>query len=107
MREALPMTSPLPAPGASPDFFPARMLNEFAYCARLCYLEWVQGEFSDSVHMVEGRFHHRSVDHAHQCQKPATAEAKYEQDQVVIIDLGPSEGREVKEVHAIGRPVVS
>lgn len=27
----------------------------------------------------------------------------HEQDQVVIIDLGPSEGREVKEIQAIGR----
>ncbi len=29
----------------------------------------------------------------------------HEQDQVVIIDLGPSEGREVKEIEAIGRPM--
>ncbi len=29
----------------------------------------------------------------------------HEQDQVVIIDLGPWEGREVKEIQAIGRPM--
>ena len=29
-----------------PDLIPARMLNEFAYCPRLSYLEWVQGEFA-------------------------------------------------------------
>ncbi len=29
----------------------------------------------------------------------------HEQDQVVIIDLGPSEGREIKEIQAIGRPM--
>ena len=29
----------------------------------------------------------------------------HEQDQVVIIDLGPSEGREAKEIQAIGRPI--
>lgn len=29
----------------------------------------------------------------------------HEQDQVVIIDLGASEGREVKEIQAIGRPM--
>jgi hypothetical protein len=28
---------------------PARMLNEFTYCPRLAYLEWVQGEFVDSA----------------------------------------------------------
>lgn len=41
---------------------PVRMLNEFAYCPRLAYLEWVQGEFADSADTVEGRFHHRRVD---------------------------------------------
>ena len=29
----------------------------------------------------------------------------HEEDQVVIIDLGLSEGREVKEIQAIGRPM--
>jgi CRISPR-associated protein Cas2 len=29
----------------------------------------------------------------------------HEQDQVVFIDLGPTEGREVKEIQAIGRPM--
>lgn len=42
---------------------PARILNEFAYCPRLAYLEWVQGEFEDSVDTVEGRFRHRRVNH--------------------------------------------
>ena len=40
------------------------MLNEYAYCPRLAYLEWVQGEFADSVDTVEGRFQHRRVDRA-------------------------------------------
>ena len=47
---------------ALPELVPARMLNEYAYCARLAYLEWVQGEFADSVDTVEGRFQHRRVD---------------------------------------------
>lgn len=41
---------------------PARMLNEYVYCPRLFYLEWVQGEWQDSADTVEGRFHHRTVD---------------------------------------------
>jgi CRISPR-associated protein Cas1 len=41
---------------------PVRMLNEFAYCPRLAYLEWVQSEFADSADTVEGRLHHRRVD---------------------------------------------
>ena len=47
---------------AVPELVPARMLNEFAYCPRLCYLEWVQGEFAHSADTVDGRFQHRRVD---------------------------------------------
>jgi CRISPR-associated protein Cas1 len=46
----------------SPDLVPARILNEFAYCPRLAYIEWVQGEFADSADTVEGRHQHRRVD---------------------------------------------
>lgn len=49
---------------SSPELIPARMLNEFAYCPRLCYIEWVQGEFLDSADTVDGRFQHRRVDKA-------------------------------------------
>jgi CRISPR-associated protein Cas1 len=38
------------------------MLNEFTYCPRLFYLEWVQGEFVDNHYTVEGRTAHRRVD---------------------------------------------
>lgn len=38
------------------------MLNEFAYCPRLAYLEWVQGDFADSVDTVDGRYQHQRVD---------------------------------------------
>jgi CRISPR-associated protein Cas1 len=45
-----------------PDCVPARMVNEFAYCPRLAYLEWVQGDFEDSADTAEGRYKHRVVD---------------------------------------------
>jgi CRISP-associated protein Cas1 len=45
-----------------PDLIPASMLNAFAYCPRLCYIQWVQGEFQDSAETVDGRFQHRWVD---------------------------------------------
>ena len=45
-----------------PDLVPALMLNEYAYCPRLAYLEWVQGEFADSPDTLDGRFQHRRVD---------------------------------------------
>ncbi len=45
-----------------PELLPARMLNEFTYCPRLFYLEWVQGEFSDSADTLDGHRVHRRVD---------------------------------------------
>jgi len=48
----------------SSELIPARMLNEFAYCPRLCYMEWVQGEFAHSADTLDGRFQHRRVDRA-------------------------------------------
>jgi CRISPR-associated protein Cas1 len=48
-----------------PPLVPARMLNEHAYCPRLAYLEWVQGDFADSVDTVDGRYQHRRVDKEH------------------------------------------
>jgi CRISPR-associated protein Cas4 len=38
------------------------MVNEYVYCPRLAYLEWVQGEWADSADTVEGRWTHRRVD---------------------------------------------
>ena len=69
---------------AGPDLIPARMLNEFAYCPRLAYLEWVQGEFEDSADTVEGRFHHRRVDEAEPKRAPGP-EAEGSEDEPRIV----------------------
>src|SRR5882724_7925494 len=55
---------PLPPPPLRPDqpYLPARMVNEFQYCPRLAYLEWVQGEWAESADTVEGRAVHKRVD---------------------------------------------
>jgi CRISP-associated protein Cas1 len=55
---------PLPFPELSGDMplLPARMVNEYEYCPRLAYLEWVQGEWAESADTVEGTYRHRRVD---------------------------------------------
>jgi CRISPR-associated protein Cas1 len=53
---------PMVDAGAVPDLLPARMLNEFAYCPRLFFLEWVQQQWADSADTAEGSYHHRRVD---------------------------------------------
>lgn len=46
----------------SVEQIPARMINEFAYCPRLFYLEHVQGEWAHNADTLDGRFVHRRVD---------------------------------------------
>ena len=77
---------------ATLELVPARMLNEYAYCPRLAYLEWVQGEFEDSVDTVEGRFQHRRVDRPSGTLpvRPADGAA----------DLSDDEGDEHETIHA-------
>ena len=58
-----------------PDFLPARMVNEFVYCPRLAYLEWVQGEWDDNLDTIQGRFVHRRVDQEPATDVPAPEEA--------------------------------
>lgn len=41
---------------------PARIVNQFTYCPRLAYLEWVQKEWADNLYTQEGSWAHRRVD---------------------------------------------
>ncbi len=55
-----PLTGPAPDP--LPDYLPARMLNEFVYCPRLFYYEWVEGLFAHNRETVEGALRHAKLD---------------------------------------------
>ncbi len=44
------------------EWLPVRMLNEFVYCPRLFYYEFVQGEFKESADTLDGKFKHDRVD---------------------------------------------
>jgi CRISPR-associated endonuclease Cas1/CRISPR-associated protein Cas4 len=54
----------LPAPPATAEtpLVPVRMVNEWVYCPRLAYLEWVDGEWADSGDTEEGKRAHVRVD---------------------------------------------
>jgi len=45
-----------------PELVPARMLNEYAYCPRLFFLEWVDQLWASSYDTAEGDRQHRRVD---------------------------------------------
>ena len=63
----------LPAPAATGDtpLVPVRMVNEWVYCPRLAFLEWVDGEWADFGDTEEGRRAHVRVD----CGRRKTARA--------------------------------
>ena len=89
---------------------PARILNEFVYCPRLAYLEWVQKEWEHSSDTVEGRHVHRRVDQAggtlpapeEGADEPTVARSvelsSVRLDLVAKIDLVEAEGGEVTPV---------
>src|ERR1019366_10719659 len=71
--KALPLASARPgSPGKTatslpnqlelPDYLPARMLNEFVYCPRLFFYEWVEGVFAPSADTVEGELRHEKLE---------------------------------------------
>jgi CRISPR-associated protein Cas1 len=49
-------------PRALPDYLPARMLNEFVYCPRLFFYEWVEGLFAQSSDTIEGELRHEKLE---------------------------------------------
>ena len=66
LAESEPVQTALRLPPLRHDrnapLIPVRILNEYVYCPRLAYLEWVQKEWEDSSDTVEGRHVHRKVD---------------------------------------------
>ena len=48
--------------GAEPQPIPARMLNEYVYCPRLFYYEFVEGVFVESADTLRGDALHQRVD---------------------------------------------
>lgn len=58
----IPARATLRRPVSLPDYLPARMLNEFVYCPRLFFYEWVDGVFRHSSDTEDGAFKHERHD---------------------------------------------
>lgn len=58
------LSLPLAAPPVAADvpLVPARMVNEWVYCPRLAYLEWVEGEWAETADTAEGARAHARTD---------------------------------------------
>lgn len=80
---------------AEPQQIPARMLNEFVYCQRLFYYEFVEGVFVESVDTLRGGAIHQRVDSGNGAlpaakKKPKT-EKKTESEAVATVDAASKE----------------
>jgi len=62
MPEQRELLLSFPELSAEIPYIPVRMVNEYVYCPRLAYLEWVQGEFAHNADTVEGSITHKRVD---------------------------------------------
>ena len=57
----IPAKAQIRRPVDLPDLLPARMLNEFVYCPRLFFYEWVDGVFRHSSDTVDGAQRHEDA----------------------------------------------
>ena len=60
--QPIPAKASLRRPVELPEYLPARMLNEFVYCPRLFFYEWVEGVFRHSSDTVDGAQKHQKGD---------------------------------------------
>ena len=73
-----------------PDLIPVRMLTQYAYCKRLAYMEWVQGEFEYNADVADGKYQHRKVDRPSGRKKmeQGNADEKIHARSVMLSDAG-------------------
>lgn len=57
----IPAKASLRRPVALPAYLPARMVNEYVYCPRLFFYEWVEGVFAHSADTVQGALRHETL----------------------------------------------
>jgi CRISPR-associated protein Cas1 len=57
-----PLAARRQPPAELPEYFPARMVNEFVYCPRLFFYEWVEQVFAHSPDTLEGAFRHEKLE---------------------------------------------
>src|SRR6266511_868700 len=65
-----------------PQQIPARMLNEFVYCHRLFFYEFVEGVFVESTDTLRGSVLHQRVDSGNGALPAAKKKAKAEKKKV-------------------------
>ena len=108
-EEAEPPRSATPLTEVTlPDYLPARMLNEFVYCPRLFFYEWVESVFAHNTDTVEGELRHEKLETRADALPPPESETEIHSRSVMLssethrliarIDLVEGEGGAVVPV---------
>lgn len=84
-----------PKPDDATSVLPVRMLNEFVYCPRLFYYEFVEGLFVHNADTLHGRSLHTRVDNGSGAMPPAVRQ------QTSVADVGNGDGKPVVEEEVI------
>ena len=98
-----------------PQYLPARMVNEYVYCPRLFYYEWVDGLFAHNADTIEGKARHKKMESKSDPLKPAGTDEPVHSRSVELssdrygviakIDLIEGDGDSVRPVeYKKGRP---
>jgi CRISPR-associated protein Cas1 len=83
-----------------PDYLPARMVNEFVYCPRLFFYEWVEGLFQHSVDTLEGKIQHERID-ARTTELPEPGEAGAEAIHARSVTLSSEQLRVIARIDLV------
>ncbi|HET9949681.1 MAG TPA: CRISPR-associated endonuclease Cas1, partial [Longimicrobiales bacterium] len=113
----IPARAALRRPVPLPAYLPARMLNEFVYCPRLFFYEWVEGVFAHNADTIAGSLRHEKLAEKADSLPPADADGperiharsvSLSSDRhglTAVIDLVEGEGSRVTPVdYKIGAP---
>ncbi len=78
----IPAERPVQPNGPS-TYLPARMINEFVYCPRLFYYEYVEGVFVDNADTIRGSQGHKRVDQGSGALPAADSEPRTEEPETI------------------------
>ncbi len=99
-QSTLGTPEPVPDFRSLPDYLPARMVNEYVYCPRLFYYEWVEGVFRESTETLEGKVVHRRVDRLGK-PLPAAEEMAEERIHSTSVSLSSEEYRVIARIDLV------
>lgn len=100
-RHPIPARATLRRPVELPDYLPARMLNEYVYCPRLFFYEWVEGVFRHNSDTEDGAARHEKHDAKEEELPPSDEIAEQEDLKVRSVTLSSETHRLIAKLDLV------